>query len=287
MGNENTTQPAIVVFDIDGTMIGDIRPQLLCYEISNMCKKKDPKSPVILPSKELQSHLRGGIVRPFFGKFIKGLKEQFPNVELFVYTASEGKWAKTIVSHIEKAYNFKFNRPIFSRECCVNTNGEFKKNLRSIVPTIAKTLKKKYPNITPQTVRENLLMIDNSNVFPLTDHDRVLFCPTYDFKYPENIPALINKSIFEKFKDVLHTNLGRQIPMHHVSDFFSFQKHFYVQYIQQLDSSHQVNQKASHDHFFLYVISAMKKYGMRELTQNNIQAIKNKLSQKGIPTKPI
>jgi hypothetical protein len=57
-------KPLIFVIDIDGTIIGDIRPQVMLYEINMAIKKKDKKQN-IFNTKDFQNKLKSGIIRPF------------------------------------------------------------------------------------------------------------------------------------------------------------------------------------------------------------------------------
>ena len=68
--SERPREPLIFIIDIDGTMIGDIKPQVMMYEMNIALKRVDKKINVF-NVKEFQNKLRSGIIRPYFSKFIK------------------------------------------------------------------------------------------------------------------------------------------------------------------------------------------------------------------------
>ena len=96
--------PIVVLLDLDKTLIGDVSPQVEEYSIINninvelqtLGQKKIPYN-----KKKLENELRNGIIRPYLQKFINLLKT-YENVEVFIYTASDDKWAKTIIPVIDK-----------------------------------------------------------------------------------------------------------------------------------------------------------------------------------------
>lgn len=92
--------PLVVVLDLDGTIIGDITPQIVSWEICNDIKSSGGGN--FYKPKDLYAKLQGGIIRPYFAEFIKSLKKNIPNIEFFIFTASEKKWAMNIIGYIEK-----------------------------------------------------------------------------------------------------------------------------------------------------------------------------------------
>ena len=82
----------IIAIDIDGTIQGDITPQVNEYTLINKIGLK-------YNSKNyLQEDYQKGLLRPFFVNFIDVFKKRKPQIELFIYTASEPGWANTIVN---------------------------------------------------------------------------------------------------------------------------------------------------------------------------------------------
>lgn len=227
----------VIVLDLDGTIIGDIRYQLQTYELLKTVQK---------PARhlDLASRLKNGLIRPGFDRFVQEMKNQ--NIELFVYTASEKTWALQVIGVIEKVYNFRFNRPIFTRNDCTYVENEnvLKKNLRCIKPMITRSLKKRYPNIS---LDNRMMMIDNSNVFYPEDVDCVLKCRTYNFRYPENIPCFIDCDTYVKHKDRIHEQF--KFP-HTPTSYHDFQRMFYTSYVHLLGTVGHENNKEHMDRFW-------------------------------------
>ena len=72
-----------------------------------------------------------------------GLKnvKKYENIEIFIYTASIKSWANFLIPKIEKLVNYKFNRPILSREGYVNINNYPQiKSIEVVKPIIYKKL---------------------------------------------------------------------------------------------------------------------------------------------------
>ena len=112
--------PYIIVFDVDGTLIGDIRPQLVLYELYSALKTKDVKTAnKFLKASDFRMKLNQGILRPHVGKFIKKMQQTYDNIEFYIYTASEKGWAQFLIPHLENCLNIKFKRPLLTRENCV------------------------------------------------------------------------------------------------------------------------------------------------------------------------
>lgn len=254
----------VIVLDLDGTIIGDIRYQLQAYDLLKTIQK---------PARQLDisSRLKNGLVRPGFDKFVQDMKTY--NVELFVYTASEKTWALQIVGLIEKLYSFKFNRPIFTRNECTNIQGEnvLKKNLKCIKPMIIKSLKKKHPNIN---LNNRLMMIDNSNVFYPEDMDSVLKCKTYNFKFPENLPSFIDFDTFTKYRE----RILELIKMPHMpTNYHDFQRIFYIAYANLLNTVVHDNDKECIDRFWYNLASIMIQKNIRVFTPKVVGYLNRKL----------
>lgn len=273
-------KPMVIVFDIDGTLIGDIRPQVMMYELQ-MALKTSQKRTNIINSKEFQDSLNAGIVRPYFVKFIKKLKETFPNVELFVYTASEKQWAHFLVPHIEKACGCRFNRPLMTRDNCLLFQNEYRKHMSVIQKCIAKSLKKKYGMLKTQDLNDRILIIDNNtNVYDQNDKKHVVFCPTYDYKRPINVPAMINERTFRAIGPVVTSVLSKYMNMPNTIDYVEFQKAFYSQYLHQLANVQKNNEMHSRDKFFLYLMNIIVYKKIQRFTPKAVSYISKKLESK-------
>jgi hypothetical protein len=165
--------PLVIFIDIDGTLIGDVTPQVCEWEL---IMSHDPSK---LPCfrTHLLEVLRVGLLRPNIADFLSSFKDT--RVEFFIFTASDTHWANFLVPCIEKTIDFKFNRPIFTRSQCISSN----KSIDKVLPAVAKKLKCKYPSISEKALKERVAIIDNNNVLIENEMHRCINCPTYDFTY--------------------------------------------------------------------------------------------------------
>jgi histidinol phosphatase-like enzyme len=269
-------KPYIFIFDIDGTLIGDITPQVMMYDIVQEIKKTTGKNTVKFDNNDLLEKLRSGIVRPHFTQFITMITEFYQDVEFYIYTASKKEWAEYIIKNIEKAYKIKFNRPIFTRNDCTNNGSEYKKNLTSIKTRIVKSLKKKYPTLTMNDLTNRTLMIDNNNVFHPNDQGNLVICPSYSYRYPENIPGQIKCQLFEKNHRSICSVINRYIinlPL--TSNFLKFQKHFYQNYVDEISKTTSNNYKD--DTFWLQLGELLIKKNIKTLDYKTVKYINLKV----------
>ena len=197
----------IIAIDIDGTIQGDITPQVNEYTLINKIGLK-------YNSKNyLQEDYQKGLLRPFFVNFIDVFKKRKPQIELFIYTASEPGWANTIVPVIEKVVDFKFNRPILTRANCDMTKVKHK-SIEMIAPQLLRSMKRKHKNLKLDldVIKKITYLIDNN--FILQEENYLLKCPSYDraihidplrqlsneqaIKYKKIIAAVILEKIYTK-----------------------------------------------------------------------------------------
>tara|TARA_B110001450_G_scaffold227250_1_gene226517 strand:+ start:7439 stop:8257 length:819 start_codon:yes stop_codon:yes gene_type:complete len=166
----------IIVLDLDGTIIGNCCFQADLYNLQLIQKKykiKQINSNILLKSYYNNSKL----IRPYFLYFYNKLRHLYPKSYIYIYTASEKKWAYKEIEYIEKNLQIKFNRPIFTREdCIVNSNNEYKKLIKNILPKIKKHL------VDKDNIQDKLLIIDNNNTFVDYSNNFIL-CKTYDYIY--------------------------------------------------------------------------------------------------------
>jgi len=195
-------KPFIIIFDIDQTIIGDVK--LLSKEdnllefIFNICKKKGINTKCQNTELDMQVELKNGLLRPYVHDFIKFCDKKFKNVEVFFYTNSSYKWTNKILGkNIEKALNIKINRPFFTRENSMSQ--DWKKSLANIYPLIIKSLLKKYPYMkdeknTDYILNNRTIFIDDikNNIISYTK--RQLVCPEYNYySYYDIYEKLITK----------------------------------------------------------------------------------------------
>jgi hydroxymethylpyrimidine pyrophosphatase-like HAD family hydrolase len=265
--------PLVILLDIDGTLIGDISPQVIMYEL-----KKRLKLPY--NAKNLHEQLNSGIIRPHFKSFFNDLKDY--GVEFFIYTASEKKWAEHIVKQIEATSGVKFNRPLFTRNNCQLVNGEYKKSIAHVLPSVVKCLKKKYNNLTVASLRNMVMAIDNNNVYSSVDRKNLVLCDTYPYSSPENIPLYINRSLFDKHSSVIMNLLSSYYPsIKYTTSYMKFEKQYYIYYVQMLDKTLKLKSVTSLDTLFKTIRNFIINKNISTFNENVVQYLNTKLhSQK-------
>jgi hypothetical protein len=261
--------PLVILLDIDGTLIGDISPQVVLYEL-----KRRIKFPYNI--KNLHDQLNNGIIRPNFNGFFNDLKDH--GVEFFIYTASEKKWAEYIVKHIEISTGVKFNRPLFTRNNCQSINGEYKKSISYVLPSVVKSLKKKYTNITTSSLKNMVMAIDNNNVYSANDRKSLLLCETYPYSSPDNIPMFVNKTTFDQHNGVVMSVLASFYPsMKHTTNYMKFEKQFYMHYIQMLEKSVKLKNTVPLDTLFKTIRNIIIGKNIVTFNEHVVQYINTKL----------
>jgi hypothetical protein len=166
--------PLVLLIDLDGTIQGDIFPQLREY---NLLKALNLK---ISSEHHLHKDYEKGLLRPYFKEFIQLIKKLYTNkVELFIYTASEKKWANFVVPIIESIIGFKFNRPFFTRnDCHIGPNNETTKSIKQVRKHVIQSLKHKYKD-NNVNLEDRIYLIDNNYVLN-GDPGHLIKCPTYE-----------------------------------------------------------------------------------------------------------
>jgi len=174
---------------MDGTMIGNIGPSACEYEI---IKALEPKK---LPAfkKQLTLRLRYGPLRPHLDAFCKAAAAA--GARVFVFTASDDRWARIIIPCIERCIGFQFERPLFTRSNChVTADGEYKKSIDGIVRIMHRRLQRSphaaFAAMTAAQLKDRTVLIDN-NPHVLhnfaSDRGRMLLCPTYNYVYTYDV----------------------------------------------------------------------------------------------------
>ena len=266
----NINKPIVFLLDIDGTILGNIGPQVSIYDL-----KLSNHVNINYTVKDLLDRFDKGLLRPYFEAFIKQTQRRLPNAEFFIYTAADNRWGTFISSVIEKHIDFKFNKPIFTRKHCFNIDHKIVKSIKHITPSIKRSLSKKYGKQCDLTNR--IIMIDNSVVFQENEMKQVLICNTYNNIVPENIPVYINEIIFNQYKSSIETRLHKLIPNISTKNYIEFQKTFYAYYI------HALQKYTSHvpqDRFWFYLNRLLEIKNITLFTPNTIEYINSKLSKR-------
>lgn len=270
----STSKPLVLIIDLDGTIIGDISPQIARYEIHALFHKK-PSCQIPLLFGEFEK----GLLRENFKSFLHELKKVYgKNLEIFIYTASEKKWGAFILRVIEKFIAHDFNRPFFTREHCIMKDTKWTKSISKILPTIFKKIKHKYPLLTLNELKEQTMFIDNNKTIK-DDHEKqkLLKCPTYGYFQP--CDALNGVTITEKtianvsqvlmkygFLARIHTSVNL----------------FYSEYYANLSMLYKtchIEREKRNDPFWKHLEEIFKMHHFKTLTSKNVEYIRHKMQQ--------
>ncbi len=279
MDTKQSLLPLVIIIDLDGTIIGDITPQIMSYELAKALKTANVR--YTFDQTDFRVKLKHGLIRPYFETFVKALKTHFANVEFFVYTASEKTWAEFVIKNIEQVTGIKFNRPIFSRNNCVNQDRQYTKGLQFVYPHILKCLKKKYGVMfSKKDLVSNVLLIDNNDVYQSHENKHLIVCPSYNFRVPENIVANIKVNVFKNHYNLITSVLKKYIPINTTSDYNLFQKEYYSVYTTFLEQVIKHNTRYAHDKFWLHLKDIIISQNINRFDERNVKYIINVLRQR-------
>ena len=206
--------PRVVLLDVDGTLIGRIGAAACQYDLlraTGACKGKR----LAAAKEDLVARLKHGIVRPHLDAFCRHAAAA--GVELFVYTASDPRWAAFIVPCIEAALGVRFNRPLLTRKHCLPPppgGTEFRKSLARVVPLVRASLRRRYPGLqggvggAADPMRGRVLLVDNTPgvVADAAEAPMVVTCPSYEYCYVFDVLQHVDVS-------ALHRRTARVAPV--------------------------------------------------------------------------
>lgn len=234
----------IITIDLDGTIQGDITPQVEEYTLLQKLGLK-------YNTKFLQDDYRKGLLRPFFVNFIEVFKTRKPNIELFIYTASEARWAQIIVPVIEKIIDFKFNRPILTRENCDMTKHTHK-SIEMIAPQLLKSIRRKHKNIKVNLddIKKITYLIDNNHI--LQETSRLLKCPSYHRAiYIDPIRQLSNEQTIKHKKTIASVLLEK---VYTKESIWQLLEEMYKSIKIECKKNHKLNKQQKNDQFWKAVM---------------------------------
>jgi len=232
-------KPVVFLIDLDGTIQGNVGPQLQEYElIRTLNRKINHGQKCRYNMNYLRSDMDAGLLRPHFASSLKAIKIKHPHVHFFVYTASTDEWAKFIISKIEKHCfgDLFFERPFLTRKHCLS---DYSKSILKHVPLIRDSLK---TNIS----LNRIFLIDNNKV--LNDHEESMLiqCPSYDYTHVidplRNIGKNTIREYYFEIAECLNINSDRRI----VNDIV-FMSILYVWLVRLQDNVSVVNGRHSKD----------------------------------------
>jgi|694.fasta_scaffold05438_20 hypothetical protein len=187
----------VFILDLDGTIIGDCIYQCEIYKIYMILAKLGIKIKINEILENCYNE-KSKLIRPYFSLFINKMNEYYKNPQFYIYTASEKKWALKEIGIIEKNLNIKFNRPIFTRNDCINVKEHYKKSIE----TIKKRIKVDEPEI---------IIIDDNDVY-IDNNSKLIKCKNYNYKYFCNywdyipIEKIKNKIVLNYLSTLINSN---------------------------------------------------------------------------------
>lgn len=272
--------PIVIFLDIDGTLIGDISPQVCEWEI--LTKVDRSKLPRFKQS--LIDTLSNGLLRPHIAEFLMNVKKKYECVEFFVYTASNTAWANFLVPCIEKAIGINFQRPVFARNNCLIRRSEFLKSLDCVMPVVVRKLRPIYPMVSVKALKSRVAIVDNNNVLVKSEEHRCIKCPTYNFvyhydvlskldlsalkaKYMEIVPILISYGFFPRVSQQKTFSLRAFLTNYHERLYSSIR-----------DNVHEMK-NSSNDRFWLHLMKVLHKMDIQHLKEASVKEINTMLGK--------
>ena len=259
----------VFIIDLDGTIIGDCIYQAEIYKISLILNKLKIKIKINEILEDCYKE-KTKLIRPYFKLFLEKMREIYPSSHFYIYTASEKKWAEKELMIIEKVLNFKFNRPIFTRNDCIIYKREDKIDLKKSIEGIKKKIKLKNAEI---------LIIDDNDVY-IDNNDKLLKCGYYNYKYFCNywdyipINKIKNKIVLNYFTTLINNN--RLNPNFHKKTMRQ-QLEYYNWLYEKCNEINRGNRKCKNDDFWLRLAKIITENKIMAFNNNSIKFIHNQL----------
>lgn len=195
-------EPVIFLLDLDGTLQGDVSPQLREYELLHKVNSKiNNNKKIRYNTKMLFKDMQNGLIRPHMKEALHEIKAKHKNVEFFIYTASSDEWAKFLLPKIISFGSLEniINKPFFTRSHCLPDG---RKSILKLKPAIIKSLGK-YKNAT----FKHIYLVDNNFVLNIPEMDKLLYCPSYNYKALNCPLRNIDENNLNKYHNVISNHL--------------------------------------------------------------------------------
>lgn len=272
--------PLVIYLDFDGTIIGDITPQVTEWELVARFAPKHLRAFKASLSSDLEV---GNIIRSGFAKMITSIKKTHPNAEFFIYTASDGVWANTVIPCVEAVTGITVNRPILSRKNCLQET--YEKSLRMVSPIVYRRLKTSYPDLkTADQVFYNSVLIDNTDVLIAGEKHRNILCPTFDGIYwtdlLRHIPFEVLKRDYVEISMMLRSaGLFPKVSSSHPLSFDEFRMMYYQMLSERIKQQLKDKKKNKSDNLWLVVIKLLTGTSLEKgFSDSTAKYIKKKLA---------
>jgi hypothetical protein len=264
----------IFVLDLDGTIIGDCVYQAEIYKIGLILSKLGIKVKIneILNSFYME---KSRLVRPYFQYFMRKMIEMYPSISIYIYTASERRWAEKEIGIIEKALDIKFNRPIFTRDDCIETYSKEDNRIdyKKSIELIRKKMRVKDRN-------GEIMIIDDKDVY-IDNNDRLIKCELYNYKYFcnywEYIPiGRVDNKVFMKYLRSLIDN-KRLNPNYNPMTMKQSMNYYKWLYEKTMEINRKNNKRYKDDKFWLKLTNILVENKINIFNSNTIKFIEKSL----------
>lgn len=201
----------VFLLDLDGTLQGDINPQVKEYEFMRVLNSRILGKKMKYNLEYLYEDMDMGLIRNHMVNTIREICQKHKNVDFYVYTASSDVWGKFVVRNIKKRYFEKekgFNTDIiFTRTHCItsieNNTIVQRKSISHIKPLILKSLRTKYKT----KVQPLIYLVDNNYVLFQNESQYLIHCPTYNYKVISSPLRNVPTNLLRKHKSLISTIL--------------------------------------------------------------------------------
>lgn len=260
--NKNMKQPIVFLLDFDGTMQGNIRPQIEEYNLITELNK------IILNNKKIKYNteffhrdMMAGLLRPDLKSSLLKIKHLHPHIEFFIYTASQDEWANFILPKVCQYLNDTvqlINKPFFTRKHCT-MNGAMK-SIKKIKQEIQSSLRKKYHTRQESKFEiDSIYLVDNNYVLPKQELSYLIHCPTYDYKLPIDLLRNVDKHIVVKYYSEIADIVLNETQVH---SYIEFMYKYYAQLFENILFEDENNRKELNDNYWSLFASVVTSYDL-------------------------
>lgn len=165
--------PWVFVLDLDGTVVGDVAAYACEHAllVAHGARLDGFK-------RALVDAMDDGLVRPGFGRLLDALARA--DARLFVYTASEGAWARVLVGCIARRYGVRVEH-VFCRASCAKDRDTFelRKSVARIYPRVRKILAREGVVLGGDASAHVVVVDDSPDAYPPSEAAMVVRAPPY------------------------------------------------------------------------------------------------------------
>jgi hypothetical protein len=258
------SHPIVIVLDMDGTIVGNMTPQICHWEIAKHLTLFEmiPN----LAEAQVTDDLTHNLCRPGFIDFVYYATSVL-HAELFIYTAADPTWANFVIQCIETLVNltwyngsnenFMFNRPLFARGSY--TTYAQRKRISLICEPIIDALKQKGIQTDDCTLLDNIVVVDdNPSLYADEDCKRIIACNPYMFVKPIDVLDVFPRNLTTKYFSTVRAILQTHLDMKFSPQSRTIHKTFLKEYRLNMWKYKHNNDVVVHDTFWYDVARIFK-----------------------------